>query len=381
MRRASGVGFVRAGAVLGITAAMIMLAGCGEFFTPVNNSGGATGSTTFLYVTNVGSGGSGGTLSAYSLKSGVLAQLSGSPYTLTATPTSIVVAPNNAFLYVGTNLGIFLYTIGTDGTLTEGNDDTIVYEGPSQIQSMVVDKTSSWLVIANQNSTELDALAVDPTTGVPPTSSAVTFPLSAATPQKISISPANDNVFAALGTNGVEAVGFNPSSGSKPFGTGVSLGLYAKGGSDNAVVADPTSTYMYVAEGTSNQLRVFTIANFQTKEVDYATGAGPSAILADPTGAYVYVTNATDNSISGFSNSAGALTAQGDSPFATAKDPVAIAEDSTKAYVVDVGFGINPNLWIYNFDSATPGTLDVTATTSTGGGADPSLSNAVALTH
>jgi 6-phosphogluconolactonase (cycloisomerase 2 family) len=358
-----------------------LLTGCGEFFTPVNNGGGTTGSTTYVYVTNEDSSGSGGTVSAYSLTSGVLTALSGSPYTLSATPTSIVVAPNNAFLYVGTNLGIFLYTIGTDGTLTEGNSDTIVYEGPSQIQSMAVDSTSSWLIIANQNSTELDALPIDATTGVPPSSTPATFTLSAASPQQITLSKANSAVYVALGTGGTQAIGFNAGNTSgKPWGTAVNIALEAKGGSDNAVAVDPTSAYLYIAEATSNVLRTFTIANLSAKEVDYPTGNGPSAILADPTGAYVYVTNETDNTITGFSASAGALTALGDSPFGTAKGPVAIAEDSTKAYVVDIGFGTNPNMWIYAYDGTTAGTLDVKATTSTGT-TDPSLSNALALSH
>jgi 6-phosphogluconolactonase (cycloisomerase 2 family) len=382
MKHRSGVvplqGFQRGFALLSL-GAMAMLTGCGEFFTPVNNNPGGTGSTSFVYVTNEGSGGAGGTLSAYSMTSGVLTQLSGSPYTLPATPTSIVVAPNNAFLYVGTNLGVFLYTIATDGTLTEGNDDTIVYQGPTQSQSLAVDSTNSWLVIANQNSTELDALAIDPSTGVPPSVTPVSFTLSAASPLQIAFSAANTNLFAALGTNGAEAIGFSAGS-AHPFGTAVKIGLYGKGGTVNAVASDPTSAYLYLAEGTSNELRTFTIANLSAKEVDYQTGNGPSSILADPTGAYVYVANNTDNTISAFTVSAGVLTAQADSPFSTAKAPVELAEDSTRSHVLSIGFGTNPNLWVYSFDSTTAGTLDVGATTSTAS-TDPALSNAIALTH
>src|ERR1700744_4994917 len=108
-------------AVLG-TASITVLSGCGkDFFQAQNNSGG-TGSSTFAYISN-----SGGTLSEYSLSSGALAALSGSPASLSLAPTCIAVSPNDAFVYVGTADGVFLYTINSDGTLTEGNDDTIIY--------------------------------------------------------------------------------------------------------------------------------------------------------------------------------------------------------------------------------------------------------------
>src|ERR1700682_652861 len=111
-------------AVLGVA---IFLTGCSGFFTAVTNNPTGTGSTNYVYVTNVSSTGTGGTLTAYSQTSGVFTTLSGSPYSLTGTPSSLVVAPNNAFLYVGTNTGIFLYTIATDGTLTLGNSSTVIY--------------------------------------------------------------------------------------------------------------------------------------------------------------------------------------------------------------------------------------------------------------
>jgi DNA-binding beta-propeller fold protein YncE len=192
------------------------------------------------------------------------------------------------------------------------------------------------------------------------------------------MSPANDNVFVALGTGGTEAVGFSASSG-KAWGTAVSISLLAKGGSDNAVTVDPTSTYLYSAEAATNKLRVFTIANLQT-EVDYPTGNGPSGILADPTSAYVYVANNTDNNISGFSQSAGVLTALTGSPFDSAKAPLGLVEDNSKTYVLNIGFGTNPNFYVYSYDATAPGTLDIKSTTSTAT-VNPSLSNAIAVTH
>jgi DNA-binding beta-propeller fold protein YncE len=109
-------------------------------------------------------------------------------------------------------------------------------------------------------------------------------------------------------------------------------------------------------------------------------GNGPAAILPDANGSYVYVANTTDNDISGFSLSAGALTALTDSPFETAKAPFAMVEDSTKTYVLTLGSGNNPDLWVYTFDTASVGTLDVASTLSTGT-TDPSGAVALAITH
>jgi len=385
-RRARVVSFIGFVALLGVFG-ILGLTGCGEFFTPVNNSGTTTGSTTYAYVTNVGSGGTGGTLSEYSLTSGVLSALNGSPITLTATPTSIVVAPNNAFLYVGTNLGVFLYTIGTDGTLTEGNDDTIVYLGPTYPKSLAVDSTSSWLIVANNDSTELDALPISPTTGVPTTSTPVSVTLTNPSATQVSLSPANTNVLVALGTGGTNVWGFTAANSNPWSKSGTLIDLATNSSSANAVATDTTSTYLFIAESTTNtaadKLRQITLSSLGTSsvtEADYTTGKGPSAIRPDLSGDYVYVTNQTDNTITGFSISAGVLTALTDSPFATAKSPLAIAEDSTKSYILTIGYGNNPNLWLYKFDSTTLGTLDV-GTTITTGSADPALSNAIALTH
>ncbi len=361
---------------LGATA---MLSGCKSFFTAVNNNPGGTGTSSYVYVTNLGSGGSGGTLTAYTLTSGVLAQISGSPITLPSTPTSIVVAPNNAFLYVGTSLGTYLYTIGSGGALTQGNGNTIVYLGPSQPKSMVIDSTSSWLVIANKGSNELDALPISPTTGIPTSTTPVFVTLDAATPQQLAFAPANNNILVALGAGGTDALSFS-ATGKTTLGKPVPIALHAGSAAANTVAFDTTSAYLFIGETASNLLRVVALSDLSKEVASYSTGNGPAAILPDAKGAYVYVANSADNSISGFSFSSGALTVLSASPFATAKGPVGLVEDSSKSFLMSAGFGVNPNLWLYSFDSTTGGTLDVKTTTSTAT-VDPSLANAIAVSH
>jgi len=370
-------------------AATSLLTGCSkDFFTAVT-SGGATSGKTFVYVTNTSS--TTGTVSAYSMSSGVLTQLSGSPYTLPAgAPTSIVVAPNNKFLYVGSTTGIFCYTINTDGTLTVANSGTVIYLSQSgtttSVQSMAVDSTSSWLLVANQGVAALDAVNVDPTTGLSTSTPTVTAKLNTGvSPQQVAISPNNGTVFVALGGNGVEAIAFTASSSAPWANTGHVLPISKANGTDNAMAVDTTSTYLLVAEATTNVLRSIKISDMLAgtdTESTVATGVSPSAVLADLSGSYVYVSNATDNSISGYTYTAsnGTLTPLTDSPFTSAKTPGALVEDSSKTYVATISTKSNPNLWLYTFDSTTAGDLDIKTTTSTAS-STTSVANGIATTH
>jgi len=371
-------------AALGVTAAVV-LTGCGEFFTPVNNNPGGPTTSSYVYVANITTGGAGGTISEYSLASGVLTALSGSPITLPAVPTSMIVSPNNVSVYVGTATGVFLYTIGSDGTLTEGNNNTVLYLGPTQPKALAMDSTSSWLIISNQNSAELDALPVTPSTGLPTGSAVVTASLSSASPQQVAITSPTSNVstvFVALAAGGTEAISFDAANTVPWAKTATVLKLASGSTAANAVAVDPTSTYAYVAESAapSSVVRVITIKTLAQDGSSYPVGNNPQAVLPDTSAAYVYVANSTDNNLTGFSQSAGALTALADSPFETAKTPFAMVEDSSKTYVLTLGSGNNPDLWVYTFDAASLGTLDVASTISTGSD-DPSGGVALAITH
>jgi len=391
MRQGSRVRFLRLTLAFTLGAAVLTmgLTGCNGFFTAISTTTVGNGTSTYAYVTNTG-----GTLAEYSLTSGTLAQLSGSPVTLTEAPTSIVVAPNNQFVYIGTTAGAFVYTINSDGTLTEGNSNNIAYVNQNGYipESIVIDPTSSWLIIAYQSETELDAVQISPTTGLP-TGSVFSVNTTFADPTpSLAISPANTQVFVALGTGGVNAFGFTPAgtAANGPWGSEVSVSFHPGDGAtaDTAVAVDPTSTYLFIAEQNSNSsgaiagtVRMIGTAALGTDLDDETVGVGPSALLADLSGAYVYVANGSDGTISGFSLSTTTqkLTSLG-AAFPSEQSPVAIVEDSTKSYVMDVGNKANPNMWLYSFDATTLGTLDVGMTTSTAS-TNPSLANAIAVTH
>ena len=394
MGQGSRVRFFRLAAALTLGAMVLAigLTGCSGFFTAIGTGTGTTGTSSYVYVTNFG-----GTLAEYSLTSGVLTPLSGSPITLPLAPYSVVVAPNDIFAYVGTDTGVFLYTINSDGTLTEGNGDNVAYVNASNssliAQSMVIDATSSWLLIAYRNSTIVDAVQLSPTTGLP-TGAVFSINSSASIPSpQLAISPANTQVFVALGTAGTEALGFNPTGTTAPLGpwpsSGVPIPLAAANASANGVTVDPTSKYLYIVEANSNAagdavagtVRIKSTTSLGTDLDDEPTGIGPTAVLSDLTGAYVYVTNGADGTISGYSlnTTTQKLTSLG-AAFPTEKSPVALVEDSTKSYIMDIGNLANPNLWLYSFDATSAGSLDVGATKSTAS-TSPSASTGIAVTH
>jgi 6-phosphogluconolactonase len=372
--------------------AMLSLTGCSGFFTAITSGGGTTpGSATNVYVAGTGS-----TLTEYSLTTGVLAQLSGSPVTLTVPPTAVAIAPNNLSVYVGTSTGIFLYTVGTGGVVTEGNADNVLYLPPTAltVQSMVVDATSSWLIISYQNSTEIDALPLSATTGINTAVAPFTIDTPTNTvPLQLAMSPANTNVFAALGPAGAYAIGFNPAATTaSPFGSAIPIPLHAGDASDTAVAVDPTSAFLFITEASTlansppaGIVRMKAIATLTTIAdlSDAKTGVGPTAVLPDLTGAYVYVANGADGTISGFNLSATAQTLTAMSPtatFPTAAAPIALVEDATKSYIMALGGGASPNLWVYSFDATNLGALDIGSTTGAGV-STTSIANGIAVTQ
>ena len=125
--------------------AALCLAGCKGFWDAPASSGGGGGKTTLssgdIYVINVATS----KVAGLYVNSGTLTVLPGSPYTLSAAPIAITVAPNNAFLYVSTLGGIFVYSVNTStGELSIGNSGTPISQDPAT--SMQVDSTNSWLV-------------------------------------------------------------------------------------------------------------------------------------------------------------------------------------------------------------------------------------------
>jgi 6-phosphogluconolactonase (cycloisomerase 2 family) len=379
--------------------AVLCLTGCSGFWDAPPSTGGGTGSTTLssgdFYVLNNATS----QMVGLYVNAGVVTALPGSPYALSAAPIAIAVAPNNAFLYVSTVGGIFLYTVNTStGELTIGNSGEAISSDPAT--SLQVDPTNTWIVEGVSATQNLFAIHINASTGLLASNTEETVVLPSTTFQQVAISPDDTYLLAAMGAQGTATIPFNPNN-ANPFGALGNIAVKNATGAALSVAFDPIPTgttaprLFYIGEtvatsGTNTGgLRAF---NYSTKQEisgsPYAIGGlAPYSILPFSTGDYVYVVNRQTASgqtgvIAGFSiTSAGTaytLTALG-STFAAGINPQAIVEDNTHAFVFAVNFGGTPDLTGYTIDATNAGYLDTVISSQTG--TDPVQAGAIGALH
>jgi len=366
-----------------------LLAGCKGFWnappsttTPPQTTTASSGN---FYVLNTATS----QLAGFYINAGVLTALPGSPYLLASAPLAIAVAPNNAFLYVSTASGIYLYSIASTGQLTLGNSSASITQ--DQAQSMQVDATNSWLVEAVSGVDAVYAIQINPSTGVATSTTEQIGALPAATVQQLAISPDNTHVFVAMGAGGTAMIPFS-SGNADPFGAVSTIPVQNAAGAALSVAVDPSSRLLYVGETVATSgsntggLRAFTLSTLKelTGSPFSSQGLAPYSILPISTGDYVYVANrqvsgSSTGVIAGFSvsstNSVYALTALG-STFQAGTNPEALAEDNTGTFVFAGDFGGNPDLKGYTFDTTNAGYLDAVVSDATG--TDPVQASAIA---
>ena len=376
---------LRASAVL---AFMLLLTGCTNFWNvPTGGTGCTTNCTATIssgafYVLNANAGQV--EIAGYSIVSSTLTAFTGSPYTLPSGPFAIAIAPNNSFLYVSTQSGIYLYTIGSGGSLTLASA-TPIFTDFSAV-SMRVDATDSWLVEAS-GSGYLYAIPISPTTGKT-TGTAQQTSLVGIAPRQLTISPDNANVIVALGGSGTEVIPFSAANANPlPATAPLPIAVKGQGGAALSVAVDPSGKLLFIGEtlgssATSNTgvLRAFlysSLSGTPTEVTGSPYGSGgmtPVSILPTAFGGYVYIANSTvsnssTGNIAGFAISASttgySLTSLS-GPVSAGTTPAELAEDSTGSVVLVVNSGGSPDLGVYTFDTTTLGKLDSALTFATG---------------
>ena len=160
-----------------------------------------------------------------------------------------------------------------------------------------------------------------------------------------SVTPTVGYVFGfSVGSGGV----LTPLSGS-PFVAGVK---------PSAIASDATSTYVYVADFSSGNVRGYAVNTGNLTPLagsPFPAGNQPTAIIVDPSYPYAYVANSLDSNVTGYSiSSSGALTSIG--TYASGLQPVAIGIDpSTEHFLYTLNFLDNT---VSGFElSTTNGTL------------------------
>jgi len=374
-------------ALLVAPVAIGLLTGCANFWQApsTTTTTTTTASSGYFYVLNQETK----QIAAFSIISGTLTEISGSPYPLAATPTALAVAPNGSFLYVGTAAGIYLYTINSSGQLTLGNGSNVISQDLAA--AMQVDSTDSWLLEAGPNALDLFAIPINPSNGSLTSNTEQSVQLPAASVYQLAISPDNTHVFVALGSAGTEDVVF-AAGNTKPFSSTANVAVKNSAGAAVSVAVDPSNRLVYVGEtaatsgSNSGGVRAFNYSTLvELTGSPYASGGlAPYSILPISTGDDIYVANRTvsgssSGNISGFAvTSTGTvftLTVLGTTA-AGGTNTVGLAEDSSSNFVLAVNSGGNPDLEAFTFDATTAGELDLVISAATG--TDPVEAGAIA---
>ncbi|WP_263411315.1 lactonase family protein [Terriglobus tenax] len=354
---------------------VVLLAGCAGFFPPINGGGSGSG-TNIVYVANAGTT----SITAFAMSSGALASVSGSPYSLTFTPTAIAVNPANTYLYVGGNGVVYAYAIGTGGVLTAANSGAVVANG--NVVSMDISPDGKWLFALDGDGTTVREYSIDGSTGLLTAQTGAAYSYSSTVtvvPKMIKVSPGGSYVMVALGTAGEIVYTLNTTTGVIAESQRLSAPTTT---SDNAIAMDKNTAFLFIARsGNAGGLAVFTIGTAGALNIvggsPFTTGTQANSVVVDNTAKYVYVGNRGDGTISAFSiGTTGALTAISGSPYSSGTTVTALAADSTGKYILAAASGGAPDLGMYAFDTSVLGRIyTVSSTTSAYGPV------AVAVTH
>jgi 6-phosphogluconolactonase len=365
-------------ALVTIAAALTALTGCGNFFVPPTTGGGGSTTNNRVYVANASTS----TIAGFTIGTGTLTAVSGSPFSLGYAPLAAVVTPSNSFLYVAGGGAINVYAINSStGSLTSANGGAIV-----NVVALDVSPDGQWLFGLDGASTVVDEYQINTSTGALTLKAQTAYTTAngvAAVPKAIRVAPGGGLVVAALGTGG--DVTFSLTTATGVLVAEQTLPTGSTTTSDNAVAIDSAASYLYIARsGTNGGLAVFKInAGGVLNAVSgspFAAGTGPASVVLDTTGKYVYTANLGDGTISGYSiGTSSALSALNGSPYASGTQVTSLGADKSGKYLLAAAFGGSPDLSMYSFDSTNLGKLNLSTSTSTGTGTNGAT--AVALTH
>jgi 6-phosphogluconolactonase (cycloisomerase 2 family) len=271
--------------------------------------------------------------------SGVLTQLSGSPYTVGNGVRALVLYPSGQFLYAA-NPGqdeddVSLFAIDSNGTLNEVFPRTPVGAGP---QFLAMDPAGAYLYVANALSNTISVFSIASSSGAltPVTGSPFATNLALSSMQ---LSPSGNylylsapsqptGVIAVFGvTAGVvsaSAISLTPTADTTPTG----------------IAINPAGTYLYAANGTADSISIYSIGSSGALTAVAGSPLAdanphPVALIVDPTGQYLYVANQGPSNISTYSISASTgFPAQiTDSPFSSESEPSFLVADPNGNYL------------------------------------------------
>lgn len=277
---------------------------------------------------------------AVDYQSGILTQVTGSPFqTGFKRETTLVPSPDGKFLYVlsgSEDSAVELFAVGTDGKLYGQKTYNLTGTYPT---SMAIDSAGKFLYVTftfqpgftpvspGPGGVTIFPINSDNTLGTPVSINGQPFLAVGNNPVSISVTPAICAPKAVIPSN-------TPCTGASGAGAqNVFVYIVDQEPTPNATVlgyAQNTSTgALTPLSGTAYNSKLKTWQG-------YPAGVTPSAIASDPTGRFVYVTDQTANQIYGYSidnQVSGNLTALVSSPYGTGLFPVSLIIDPRGKYL------------------------------------------------
>jgi 6-phosphogluconolactonase (cycloisomerase 2 family) len=303
--------------------------------------------------------------------SGVLTQLSESPYTVGSGAESVVIHPTGKFLYVA-NPGqgendVSLFDINVDGTVTEVTPRTTVGTLPD---ILVMDPSGHYLYVANALSNNISVFSINNSGGSTPLGTLT--PVNGSpfqinlSPKSMVIAPSGKYLYVSAPgeLTGFIAV-FSVNSGTLDL-----IGLTSTADNDpSALAINPAGSYLYAANFTADSISIYSITSGLLTEVPQSPLAdnykNPVALTVDSTGGYLYVANQGSNNIGTYSISSdtGFPVAITDSPFGSESQPSFVVADPNGRYLYVGNEGTSAGLQAFGVSS---GSLNSIATYSVG---------------
>jgi len=300
--------------------------------------------------------------------SGVLIEITGSPYSVGDGANSLVIHPSGKFLYVA-NPGqeendISLFNIAaTGGFLTEVPPRTSV--SPATLpQFLAMDPAGAYLYVANAGTFDISVFSINSGTGALTPVTGSPFSIGV-TPQSMVLNPSGTFLFVGVpgvGTRDGSILTFSVNAGAL---TSVASG--DSGGSNpDGLAVDPSGQYLYVANTSSNSIAVFQIQS--TGALSGVTGSplndgylSPTSLLLDPTGKFLYIADQGSNNVAAFSITNGLPTALTTSTtsnaYSTEKSPTVMAVDPNGKYLFVGNQGSGAGIQSFKVDTSNSLTL------------------------
>jgi 6-phosphogluconolactonase len=280
------------------------------------------------------------------LNSGALTQIHTAAQVPSGTaPTAIIVDSTGSTAYVAnvaissptTSAGaISAYKINSGGTLTATGGNVATGADPV---ALAMDPGGKFLFVANQGSNNVSVFSIGSAgsltevAGSPFATGTAPLPPSNAlpVPAGVAVSSGNFVYVSNQGQNTISAFSLDTNSGAltpiagSPFAAGTSpSGL-------GALLTTSNISILFAANQGSNNVSVFNV-NTDGSLTDvtgspYSAGLGPIALTVDPTRSFLYVVDKTSNQLTGYkvNPGSGALTALSPSTVSTGTNPVAVA--------------------------------------------------------